>query len=212
MSDNNQQNSGGNAPDRALARIDATTGEVLAEETFTPDSIIPYSALSGLVENYRVSMWPDAHMPVHLAALEAMQITDDERLALEEAYNSEESITLKTFCAKHAGRDVRVFGIMIYEHGPYHGKDGLDHPGFYQPRILLELPNGDLQVVRTSGVGIAEHIFYALRKYGWWLFEEPLTYRFMQGESGALFMQHVYANKDDLKSRLTRKPITSSKK
>jgi hypothetical protein len=203
MSQNNSDNS------KVVANIDKVTGEVLvpeSEEDIDLNNIIPYTALSGLLDEYRFTMWPEhKNMPVHLAALEAMPISDDQRLAIEEAYNSSESITMRSFVAKYANLDVRVWGIMVFEHGPYKGKDNLDKPGYYQPRLLIEVSNGDLIVVRTGSQYLAEHIFYILKKHGWWLFEEPITYRFTAGESGALFMTHIYKDGESLKKRLGRK-------
>jgi hypothetical protein len=193
---------------KALAMVNATTGEILVpDEDVSTDNIIPYNVLSGLLDTYRHEVWPGVNMPVHLAALEAMALTDDQRLALEEAYNSSDTITMKAFVAKYANLDVRVWGITIYEHGPYMSKppDSRMMPGFYQPRLLIEVPNGELVIVRTGSQYLAEHIFYILRKHGWWLFNEPITYRFNAGESGALFMTHVYKDGENLKKRLSRK-------
>ena len=121
--------------------------------------------------------------------------------ALSSAYGSE-PVPFKTF----ANRDVRVLGIIVEEHGPYNGKDGQYHPeGFFRILFLTDIENasGQLTVIKSSSSSLGLHVLHILANRGWYLFEEPVTYRFSLGaESNA---HSIYNVSHDVKATLLGK-------
>ena len=120
---------------------------------------------------------------------------------LSSAYGSE-PVPFKAF----ANRDVKVLGIIIEEHGAYNGKDGLYHPeGFFRILFLTDIENasGQLTVIKSSSSSLGLHVLHILANRGWYLFDEPITYRFSLGaESNA---HSIYNVSHDVKATLLGK-------
>lgn len=184
---------------RDLAVVDATTGEILAPG-FTPIDIIPQRSLSPLLSR----LYDGSQLPIHIQMLEQSGFDDETLEFIVNAYEGAETVPLKKWIMRNQGKDTPVLGMRIYEHGPYVGKDGEQHEGFFQIQILLDQKDdeGRCIVLRSSSTTIATHTFYAIRKHGWHLFDQPITYRFSVGESGAHFM---YNTANDAKRSLGKK-------
>lgn len=210
-----------NSRGMAVARIDQTSGEVLIpeqESEYAPNDIIPRGELVGLFDKYRDEMWPSESLSPHLAILEQLDVSDEERLWLAEMYG-QESMTMKRFVDEHGGRkqDVFVYGMIIDEHGPFKpkGRDVIVE-GYYLPKLLVRVDD-TFMLVRTSSTLLGRIIFYTIKKYGWWLFLdktgkiEPLRYRFYKGENDTLHMLHLYEGTDTVESRLLKRGKVSSK-
>ena len=121
--------------------------------------------------------------------------------ALSSAYGSE-PVQFETF----ANRDVKILGMIIEEHGAYNGKDGLYHPeGFFRILMLTDIENssGQLTLIKSSSVPLGLHVLHILQNRGWYLFEEPITYRFSLGVPSRV--HSIYNISNDVKKVLLSK-------
>lgn len=165
-------------------------------ETVIASDIIPHSAIEGLVASLRDF---GSVLPIHQQMLQ-LQPDAAVREAISNVYEGSEPITFKEV----AGSEHAVLGMMIYEHGGYNGKDGLYHAeGYYQIRILLDEQDnkGRYIVVKSSSTGLAMHVFNILNNRGWFLFPEPITYRFSVGSGNT---HHIYNTSHSLPDALKR--------
>ncbi len=177
--------------------VDTTTGEVV-EST----EIIPRTALEARLSGLRN---PESTLPIHEQMLDAANNPPHILSALTDAYYGLPPRKFEEFL----NMEVQIIGAIIYQHGPFKGKDGLDHPeGYYQVRLLSLDEKGEPVLIRASSQGIAMHMFHTMKLHGWWLFDEPQTYRFRKGESGAHFMENV---RHDLKKLLLAEKAGSKK-
>jgi hypothetical protein len=89
--------------------------------------------------------------------------------------------------------ELTVFGMIIYQHPGFNGKDGFFHPeGYYQVRILA-LRNEELCLIASSSTALAMNVCYILKnpKRGWWLFPEPIVYRFSKDRNNVHHVQNM---------------------
>src|SRR6266568_2577680 len=122
------------------------------------------------------------------------------REMLADAYYGREPKNIKAF----AGRTVKVYGMMLFEQpGGWKGKDQLWHQeGYFQVRMLIEdsdTKGEPIVCVKSSGAGLARHVYHILNNRGWFLFEQPITYRVEIGEDNAHRILNV---EQDLKKQL----------
>lgn len=183
-------------------------GPIVGDESLDENEAIPMNAkFSKAVIAYRDTSFPDTPLPLHLAMLESMGLSDADNLTLIEAWDSCPTITLKDFVAEFAGKNIQVLGVQVYEQGPYKAKlTGATMPGYYQPRLLVINPDTKKRVtLRTSSPLLSQIIFYTGRKYGWWFFDEPLTYQFRLDKDGRLQMSHVEkAGEESIEQKLSK--------
>lgn len=157
--------------------------------------IIPREVLASLVE----SLGFNHDLPLHLQVLESLEVDNEVKESLENAYCGVEPQPLSNYI----GEEVTILGAIIWESGPYLGKDGLMKPSYYQIRLLTDIPiekKGEIigmVVLRSSSVTIAQHMFYAMRRRGWYLFDSPQRYRITKGQGGAHFMYNMSHNNMD---------------
>jgi hypothetical protein len=176
--------------------IDTTNGEVVSTE-----EIIPRSALEARLQGLKNS---ESTLPIHEQMLDAANNPPNILSALTDAYYGLPPRKFEEFL----NTEVQILGAIIYQHGPYKGKDGLDHPeGYYQVKLLSLNEKGDPLIIVTGSQGVAMHMFHAMKAHGWWLFDEPQTYRFRKGEK-AHFMENV---RHDLKKLLAPPKVEAKK-
>ena len=164
-------------------------------EQVSNTDIIPYSALDMLVAPLR----DGTNLPLHEQILiHNYDVANREMLA--DAYYGREPKNIKAF----AGRTVKVYGMMLFEQpGGWKGKDQLWHQeGYFQVRMLIEdseTKGEPIVCVKSSGAGLARHVYHILNNRGWFLFDQPISYRVEIGEDNA----HRILNVDlDLKKQL----------
>lgn len=188
----NQQNN--NESQQALATWnDQKNTEVVAdkEETISTTDIIPYSTLEYLVSPLR----DGTQLPIHEQMLmngniselgEQRVYTREQVEIIADMYYGHEPKSLKAF----GGRIMKVYGMILFEQpGGWKGKDGLWHPeGYFQVRMLVEdeeTKGNPIVVVKSSGAGLARHVYHILNNRGWFLFEQPQHYRVEVGEDNS---------------------------
>jgi hypothetical protein len=90
---------------------------------------------------------------------------------------------------RFVGQELQVDGMMIFEQkGGWKGKPvekngpSVWHvEGYLQVRLLAMDRNGEPHLIKSGGAGMLEHVYYILGHQGWFLFEQPITYRFKVG-------------------------------
>ena len=167
--------------------IDTTPGEVVE-----PTDIIPRSALEARLSSIRNG---ENSLPIHEQMLD--RAAQEPRLlaALTDAYYGSVPHGFEEFL----NTEVQILGAIIFEHGSYKSKkDNQEHEGYYQVKLLSLDEKGDPIIITTGSQGVAMKMFHAMKLHGWWLFDEPQTYRFRKGEK-AHFMENV---RHDLKKLL----------
>lgn len=80
-------------------------------------------------------------------------------------------------------RTLRVVGAAIYEFPAGIKADQTTFPRYFQSRILVDL-DGELRIVKSSGQSLLRHIAFMCRQNGWFLFAEPIEYKFMWRGAG----------------------------
>jgi hypothetical protein len=166
---------------------DTTTGEVVNTE-----EIIPRTALEARLAGLKN---PESTLPIHEQMLDAANNPPQVISALTDIYYGMVPRNFEAFL----NTDVVVLGAIIFEHGPYKSKkDNEEHEGYYQVKLLALDDTGYPIVIATGSQGVAMHMFHAMKLHGWWLFDEPQTYRFRKGEK-AHYMENV---RHDLKKLL----------
>lgn len=183
-------------------------GQIVGDETLDPNEAIPMNAkFSKAVAVYVHETLSDTPLPLHLAMLESMGLSEGDMLTLIEAWDSSPQMTLKDFVAEFSGKNITMLGVQIYEQGPYKAKaTGATMPGYYQPRLLVVNPETKKRVtLRTSSPLISQIIFYTGRKHGFWFFDKPMTYQFKLDKEGRLQMSRVeQAGEETLEQRLSK--------
>lgn len=167
---------------QALTKIDQSTGEVIIqdrEEIISREEYLPAQALSDLMNPLREG----SSLFIHLLMLESNASFDvvlkDELMDLYMG----PGVAFK----KLGECELLVLGMIIYQHGAYKKKVGEQeeyHPeGYYQTRILVKR-NDELQVIHSGSTALAMNAAYVMKRRGWWLFEEPVIFRFSIDEKG----------------------------
>lgn len=186
---------------KAVQVINKATGEVASYEV-APTDIIPQG--SGLARLFDAEVLASG-MPIHEYYLQ--QLDESIREEMANIYYGLVPVQLKG--SRFIGRDLPVYGMCIFQHGPYQGKDGFFHPeGYFQVWILtidVDAKDEPFVVLQTSATAIAFHAVNIVNSRGWFLFEKgPVTYRVSAGPNGDL---HIYNTEHDLKNRLKRKAV-----
>lgn len=167
--------------------IDHDTGEVAPYEE--PQEIV-------IGSDAVVKMMQEGRLPLHVQKLQELQgLTAAEKEQLYSLYETP-AVSFDSIL----NTVVEVHGVIIHEHLPYKGKDGLYHAGYFNPLFLIVV-NGDYQIVRSSSAGNTMHAMnmIALREtegqQGWYLWDEPVKYRAAKGPDGS----HRFVNADKVK-------------
>jgi hypothetical protein len=171
------------------------------ETVVEPTEIIPRTALEARLATIGIE---GSTLPIHEQMLDVANNPPHVLSALTDAYYGLPPRKFEEFL----NMEVQILGAIIYQHGPFKGKDGLDHPeGYYQVKLLSLDEKGDPLIIVTGSQGVAMHMFHAMKAHGWWLFDEPQTYRFRKGEK-AHFMENV---RHDLKKLLAPPKVEAKK-
>lgn len=168
------------------------------EESVSTGDIIPYSALENLILPLRDGggMAIQDQMLVHTVP----DLLQREMLA---DYYSREAVSIKKF----AGKVIKIYGMILWEQpGGWKGKDQLwHHEGYFQVRMLVEdetLKDNPIVLVKSSGAGLGRHVYHILANRGWFLFDEPISYRVEIGEDNA---HRIYNVSHDIRRALKGK-------
>ncbi len=170
-----------------LMVIDNTTGEVSTFEE-TQEIVVGSDAV--------IKMMQEGRLPLHVQKLQEMQgLTAAEKEQLYSLYETP-AIPFDSIL----NTVVAIVGVIIHEHLPYKGKDGLFHTGYFNPLFLI-LVNGEYQIVRSASAGNTMHAMnmIALREadgqQGWYLWDEPVKYKAAKGPDGS----HRFVNAERVK-------------
>lgn len=194
-----------NNTEDSKALINIQTGEVMPVETqeeISREWIIPGAALGEIMHPFR----GDSYLPVHMAMLEQIDLDDEIKEELVDAYLGLEPRPFDDV----VNQELSVIGMLIYQHPGYKGLNGLFHPeGYYQVRFLVVLPNPktkeeELALIVSSSTSLAMNVSYILKnpKKGWWKFPQPVVYRFSKDRNRVHHIQNVYFSNH---SRLLKK-------
>lgn len=166
------------------------------QEAETPTDIIPRdNTLDQLLMGMRDLNL--TNVPIHEQIL-ASQFDVDER---EELANLYYGLDPQPF-NRIAGQELEVLGLIIFESGPYKGKDGRFHPeGYYQVRLIVFDRHGEPMVIKSGSKSLLPHALHSANKYGWFLFKQPVKYRFALGENGS---HRMFNTEHDYRARLKR--------
>jgi len=169
------------------------------EEIETPTDIIPRNeTVDQLLMELRDTTL--SHVPIHEQIL-ASKFDIDEREEMANLYYGLEPQPFN----RVAGQELDVLGLIIFESGPYRGKDGLYHPeGYYQVRIVVLDRHEEPMIVKSGSKSLLPHGLHAANKYGWFLFEKPVKYRFSLGENNS---HRMFNTEHDYKKRLAGRKV-----
>lgn len=76
-----------------------------------------------------------------------------------------------------------VYGAALFEHEGGMKKGGEVYPRYFQGRILVKL-DGTFRIVKTSGKILLRKIAFLCRDNGWYIFKEPIEYKFIHRGTG----------------------------
>jgi hypothetical protein len=107
-----------------------------------------------------------------------MAVPEDSRLDVYELYN-QEPLTFGDV----TNQKLMVYGATIYEFDLTKKTDGTIVPRYFQNRILVDL-DGQLRVIKSSGRDLLRHIAYLCKREGWYMFKEPIEYKFVHKGPG----------------------------
>jgi len=176
---------------QSLVTVDQTTGEVILspQEDMPVEGVIASRAMAEKMEPFRQG----SQLPVHIAMLERAEFTDEQKEALVSLYMGE----LLTF-DDVVNRELTCLGMIVYQHPAFNGRDGQYHPeGYYQSRFLVEL-DGSHKVVASGSAPLAIVVSYMLQRRGWWLFPEPLKFRFSKDKNKVHHVQNMVPLRSDV--------------
>lgn len=71
--------------------------------------------------------------------------------------------------------------------------DSKQRARYFQVRILAVDSENKIKLIKSSGKDLLRHVFFACQKYGWFIFEKPIRYRFTWAGTGK---PHVIDNLD----------------
>lgn len=161
--------------------IDTVTGEVMEGD------ITPFQSplLQALMSN---------QTPVYLQALIAKYPDDPEKV--EEEYSQfagVNPVNLKDKLENGGPFEADVLGMTLLPHDEYVGMDGNTHEGYWRIFILTtdKDSNGQHVVYTSSGGSLMQHAILAIKSRGWYMWKQPVRYRFSSGKKGAHFMNRV---------------------
>jgi hypothetical protein len=157
-----------------MTTVDEKTGEIVDENT-TDVLVVGTDAIMQSLEV--------GELPLFMRKLDELDIDPEERESLLSCYTGGTIRTMKDY----VGEIVEVQGAAILYHGPFMGKDGLPHDGYYYNVLLLsqEDERGNPIVIRSSSASLMLHLAYALRLRGWFLWEKPVQYKITLGPDGS---------------------------
>jgi len=152
-------------------------------------------------EEEEITIIQQADEPEYIQRLKMLEIPDDDKLALLSVY--ENRAKRKSF-KEYINQDVLVYGIIIWYHPPFIGKNNPDivQPAYEQILFLSEEEGVPIVIDAAKGA-LSQHIYGILNIKNWFLWQEPVKYRFFQDATTNAFS---IVNQDRVKSILaTRK-------
>lgn len=163
--------------EKAVQIVDPQTGEVIESEQVEGDELV--IGTDAVIESLEAG-----YNPLFIRKLDELEIVpEEEKESLLSLYTGGAIRKLDSYF----NTVVEIQGAAILYHGPYKGKDGFNHPGYYFTTFLTTSENehGELIVLRSSSAGLMLHMAYALNKYGWFLWKEPIKYKIHRGDDGS---------------------------
>jgi hypothetical protein len=87
-----------------------------------------------------------------------------------------------------------VYGAAIYEVPAGMGKGDVWHERYFQSRVLVMIDD-QLRIVKSSGQGLLFHVARACFNRGWFIWNEPIEYKFVwKGAGTPHYMERVDRN------------------
>lgn len=155
--------------DTKLTIVDQTTGEIIE-----PEIAEGTSQFLQLLEEMNVS---DPRYLLQDRILTS-KIPEEEQIEVMDLYSVE-----PLGFSDVTNRTLWVYGCAIYEHEEGLKPDGTPFPRYFQGRILVDL-DGELRIVKTSGLSLLRHLAFMARAHGWFRFKEPVQYKFIWKGAG----------------------------
>lgn len=168
--------------DKTMQVVDPKTGETFeVEPTSTDVLVIGTDAVIEAME--------DEKLPLYIRKLQELAIPEEEKEPLLSLYTGG---AIRVF-DQYVNDTVEIQGAAILYHGPYKGKDGFNHDGYYFSAFLttIEDERGNLIVLRSSSASLMLHVAYMLNQRGWFLWKEPVKYRVARGDDGSHRLQNM---------------------
>ncbi len=167
---------------KTLQTIDHETGEVTEQEPEEGELLI-------VSRDMIIAEMEAGIVPLYIRKMQELQIPEEEKEPLLSLYTGQAPRKLDDYY----NTTVEIIGGAILYHGPYQGKDGLPHKGYFFLALLTtERDNkGNLVVLKTSSSGSMVHFAYALAQRGWFLWQEPVQYLVTRGEDGSHRFRNV---------------------
>jgi hypothetical protein len=107
-----------------------------------------------------------------------LSVVEENQLDVFELFN-QEALSF----ADVTNQKLMVHGAVLFEFEPTIKADGTAVPRYFQCRVLVDL-DGELRVIKSSGQNLLRHVVHLCKKNGWYMFAEPIEYRFVWKGAG----------------------------
>lgn len=125
-------------------------------------------------------------VPAYLQMLGDIKGTNEDKLEILSIF---EGGTLKKF-QTYLNQEVTILGAIIYRKNAGVTKEGIEYAAYNQIRLLTDKFDADTDlpvIVALREGSLTNHIYAMIQVRGWYLWEEPVTYKFMQESSDKPF-------------------------
>jgi hypothetical protein len=153
------------------AVIDQTTGEVIEQEQEAVEASEQFLALLTELGVSAPGLLLQDYTLMSMVSI-------DQQADIMDLYNVE-----PLNFADITNRTLIVYGAAIYEHEAGTKIDGTTFPRYFQGRVLVDL-DGETRLIKTSGTSLLRHIAFMCRAHGWFIFDEPIEYKFVWKGAG----------------------------
>lgn len=166
--------------ERIISHVDQETGEVTGRELVVSN------------QEDDVVLLKETEIPEYIIQISTINRDRNDLLAILSIF---ENGTLVRF-TRYVGQDVNILGAIIWHHPPYLSKKEKDDKGepllkvgYDQIRFLTDKrdENDNPIVVFASYGSLANHVRAILSVRGWYLWDEPVKYRFKINEDSGAF-------------------------
>lgn len=168
--------------DRTLQVVDPKTGAMLEVEQVSGDILV-------IGTDAVIDAMEEGKLPLYIRKLQELEIPEEEKEPLLSLYTGGAIRSIDYY----VNTQVEIQGAAILYHGPYKGKDGYNHNGYYFNAFLTtqQDENGNFIVLRSSSASLMLHAAYMLNQRGWFLWQKPVVYRVTRGDDGSHRLQNT---------------------
>lgn len=143
------------------------------------------------LEAANIGSWLTSNFtPRHLIELGKLPIDAEEKLELLSIYEGANWLSFNEFI----NREVELQGAIIWYHPPFKGKpddkgNSVIKDGYYKILFLTTSIDRDgiPEVISCSSSALAPHVLAMLEIRGWYRWQKPVTYKFLQKGTGFPF-------------------------